>query len=65
MSKRIYLVGSSDPAITTRLVLASTPSQAVAHVAKQLLDVKIASQTDLVTHITNGVLVESINGESK
>jgi hypothetical protein len=65
MARRIYLVGSSDPTIPTRLVLASTPSQAVAHVAKQLLEVKIASQTDLVTHITNGVLVESINGESK
>lgn len=65
MSQRIYLVGSSDPAISTRLVLASTPSQAVAYVAKQLLDVKIASQTDLVTHITNGVLVESIKGEEK
>ena len=38
MARRIYLVGSSDPAIPTRLVLASTPSQAVAHVAKQLLD---------------------------
>jgi hypothetical protein len=64
MARRIYLVGSSDPAIPTRLVLASTPSQAVAYVAKQLLEVKIASQTDLVTHITNGVLVESITREN-
>ena len=62
--RNIYAVGSPDPSIPTRLVLASTKSQALAHVAQSLLEVKIASKTDLVDLITKGVLVESIEGET-
>ena len=60
MSQRIYLVGSEDPSIPNRLVKASAPSQAIAHVAKSLLKVKVASQDDLVNALTKGVTVETI-----
>jgi len=60
MSQRIYLVGSEDPSIPNRLVKASAPSQAIAHVAKQLLKVKVASQDDLVNALTKGVKVEAL-----
>jgi hypothetical protein len=60
MSQRIYLVGSNDPSISNRLVKANTPSQAIAHVAKQLLSVKVASQDDLVNALTKGATVETI-----
>ena len=60
MSQRIYLVGSNDPYIASRLVKASAPSQALAHVAKQILNVKVASQEDLVRELSKGTTVESI-----
>lgn len=60
MSQRIYLVGSNDPSIASRLVKASAPSQALAHVAKQILNVKVASQEDLVRELSKGTTVESI-----
>lgn len=60
MSQRIYLVGSNDPSIKNRLVKANAPSQAIAHVAKQILSVKIASQDDLVNALTQGATVETI-----
>jgi hypothetical protein len=60
MSQRIYLVGANDPYIASRLVKASAPSQALAHVAKQILNVKVASQEDLVRELGKGTTVESI-----
>lgn len=60
MSRRIYLVGSNDPSIKNRLVKANAPSQAIAHVAKQILSVKVASQDDLVNALTQGATVETI-----
>ena len=60
MSQRIYLVGSNDPYVASRLVKASAPSQALAHVAKQILNVKVASQDDLVRELSKGTTVESI-----
>ena len=57
--KRIYVVGSADPSIPTRLVLASTKNQALVYVAQQLLEVNVASQTNLVDLITKGVKVET------
>lgn len=63
MSQRIYLVGANDPYIASRLVKASAPSQALAHVAKSLLKVKVASQDDLVRELGNGAIVELIKGE--
>jgi hypothetical protein len=60
MSQRIYLVGSNDPSISNRLVKANAPSQAIAHVAKQILSVKVASQDDLVNALTKGATVETI-----
>jgi hypothetical protein len=65
MSQRIYLVGSEDPSIPNRLVKASAPSQAIAHVAKSLLKVKVASQDDLVRELSKGSTVESIKGEEQ
>jgi hypothetical protein len=64
MSQRIYLVGSIDPSIPSRLVKASAPSQAIAYVAKQLLSVKVASQDDLVNALTQGVKVETFKEEA-
>ena len=60
MSQRIYLVGSNDPSIASRLVKANAPSQAIAYVAKQILSVKVASQDDLVNALTKGATVETI-----
>jgi hypothetical protein len=60
MSQRIYLVGSNDPSIKNRLVKANAPSQAISHVAKQILSVKVASQDDLVSALTQGATVETI-----
>lgn len=54
---RIYLVKDSE--FTLHLVRANTPQQAVAFVARQLLNVKVASQDELVEAISRGVEVES------
>ncbi len=46
MSKRIYL--TTDQTGTQRLTKATTPSQAVAHHARSTIQVRVASQDDLV-----------------
>ena len=54
---RIYIVGSSDG--TTRLVRASTPHQAISHVAHSNFTVRVPTQDELVSAVSNGVSVES------
>ena len=46
MSKRIYL--TEDQTGAKRLTKATTPSQAVAHHARSTIQVRVASQDDLV-----------------
>jgi len=53
---RIYIVGMNDG---VRLVRASTRQQAVSHVARQIIVAKVATQDELVKHITEGVAVEN------
>jgi hypothetical protein len=42
-----------------RLVRASTRQQALSHVARQIIVAKVATQDELVQHITAGVTVEN------
>ena len=55
-AQRIYLVtiGAND-----RLVRASSQSQALYHVARDIASVKVATQDMLVSCMENGVKVES------
>lgn len=53
---RIYIVGMNDG---VRLVRANNRQQAVSHVARQIIVAKVASQDELVKHITEGVVVEN------
>lgn len=65
MSTRIYVVSSKSNIASDkghRLVKASTPAQALRHVASGLFDVEVASQDALVKLAGNGTKVE-IAGE--
>ena len=53
---RIYIVGMNDG---VRLVRATSRQQALSHVARQLIVAKVATQDELVQHITAGVVVEN------
>lgn len=57
---RIYLVtiGSTD-----RLVRAASPAAALMHVARDLAEVRVATQDDIVDCITDGVTVETLTTE--
>ena len=52
---RIYAVAGADK---TRLVRASHPSAALAHVVKSTFTCRVASQDDLVSLVASGVAVE-------
>ena len=54
-STRIYTVTNGDK---QHLVRATHPSQAVSHVARSILTVRVASQTDLEALLPAGVQVE-------
>lgn len=54
-TKRIYLTGHGQ---TTRLVKAANRSQALGHVARQVIQVKVATQDELVEALTRGLKVE-------
>ena len=54
---RIYIVGSLDG--TTRLVRATTPHQAISHVAHSQFTVRVPTQDELVTAVSKGVTVEN------
>ena len=53
---RIYIVGHGQD---TRLVRAGHRAQAMNHVAKALINVKVATQNDLVEALQKGISVES------
>jgi len=59
-STRIYIITQAEK---WRLVRASHPSQALMHVAKDLLTVRVASQDDIVAALTLGVKVEDVSKE--
>ena len=53
---RIYIVGHGQD---TRLVRAGHRAQAMNHVAKALINVKVATQNDLVEALQKGISVEN------
>lgn len=53
---RIYIVGHGQE---TRLVRAGHRAQAMNHVAKALINVKVATQNELVDALQKGVSVEN------
>jgi hypothetical protein len=55
-AKRIYLVAHGQ---TVRLVKAAHRAQALAHVAKTLINVKVANQDELVEALGRGIAVET------
>lgn len=55
--QRIYVV--TDKQMNKRLILAAVRSQAISHVAKSEYQVNVASQTELVDLIQQGVQVEA------
>lgn len=55
-NSRIYIVGHGQE---TRLIRAGHRAQAMNHVAKALITVKVATQNDLVEALQKGISVES------
>ena len=55
-AQRIYIVGHGTE---IRLIRASHKAQALAHVAKLLINVNVATQNDLVIALGRGISVES------
>jgi len=55
---RIYYVSSPD--FGKHLVRANTPQQAVALVAKEMFQVRVASQDDIVYEISHGNKVKEV-----
>lgn len=53
--QRIYLVGHGQD---VRLVRAAHRAQALGHVARSLINVKVASQDELVTALGKGINIE-------
>ena len=54
--QRIYLVGQGS---TMRLVRATHRAQALGHVARSTINVKVASQDELIYAMTNGIQIEA------
>jgi hypothetical protein len=54
--QRIYLVGHGQ---TIRLVRAAHRSQALSHVAKSLINVKVATQEELIEALGRQIAVEN------
>lgn len=54
--QRIYIVGHGQ---TIRLVRAAHRSQALSHVARSIINVKVASQEELVEAISRKIAVEN------
>ena len=60
---RIYTVGETSHASAVRLVRATTPAQALRHVAQDTFSVAVASQSDLVSALSDGIKVEDAGAE--
>jgi hypothetical protein len=56
MKQRVYTVGLGDQ---VRLIRAQTRRQAVAYVSRTLLNVRVATQDDLIEQLTKGVPIEN------
>lgn len=56
-AQRIYIVGHGQE---IRLVKAAHKSQALAHVARSIINVKVASQDELVAALQRGISVEGV-----
>lgn len=56
MRQRVYTVGLGDQ---VRLIRAQTRRQAVAYVSRTLLNVRVATQDDLIEQLTKGVPIEN------
>jgi len=54
--QRIYIVGHGQ---TIRLIRASHRSQALGHVARSIINVKVASQDELVDALSRKIVVEN------
>lgn len=54
--QRIYLVGQGQ---TIRLVRATHRAQALGHVARSTINVKVASQDELVHALGSGITIEA------
>ena len=57
---RIYFIGAGDSA---RLIRATHPGPALAHVAKAAFTVRVATQDDLEALFAAGVKVEAVGAE--
>lgn len=57
MQQRIYIVGHGQE---VRLIRAAHKAQALAHVARSIINVKVASQDELVTALGRGISVEGV-----
>lgn len=62
--QRIYIVGHDQ---SVRLVRAAHRSQALGHVARSIINVKVANQNELVEALTRGINVEeaSVDQDTK
>ena len=56
VAQRIYIVGHGTE---VRLIRAPHKAQALAHVARSLINVKVATQDELVFALNRGISVES------
>lgn len=57
MQQRIYIVGHGQE---VRLIRAAHKAQALAHVARSIINVKVASQEELVAALGRGISVEGV-----
>lgn len=60
--QRIYLVGHGQD---VRLVRAAHQQQALNHVARSIINVKIADQEELLTAVSKGISVENARVEEQ
>ena len=66
-SEKIYLVkiyGDTRPN-NNRLVRAGSYAKALRHITNEIIDVRVASQDDLIDMLTRGVTVEETNADEE
>jgi len=65
MEKKIYLIGSIDPTIRTRLVVANNKEEALLYTAKKILEVNQVSDRHAIDHVLCGIKIEVTSNEVK
>lgn len=60
--KRVYLVGHGDQ---IRLVRAAHRSQALGHVARSIINVKVANQDELITALGKQIQIEEASNDQE